>query len=201
MRVAAWSIALLLVFGLSIGVLGDARGAAQEATPTACPATTPEQNADLVRRYVDLVYNHHDPAAAAQFLADDFNRTNPARAHQNEPGTADDVARVQRSLTEFPDLFGRIDDLIATGDRVVVRMTVGGTQQGGFADWGAPPTGRPAEWSLIVIWRVACGKLAENWVEADRLTELRQLGIITDDELTTAGTPSVATPTLATPVS
>ncbi|HEU0115616.1 MAG TPA: ester cyclase, partial [Thermomicrobiales bacterium] len=72
------------------------------------------------------------------------------------------------------------------------------TQQGGFADWGAPPTGRPAEWSLIVIWRVACGKLAENWVEADRLTELRQLGIITDDELTTVGAPSVATPA-ATP--
>jgi hypothetical protein len=47
---------------------------------------------------------------------------------------------------------------------------------------------------MIVIWRVACGKLAENWAVAGRLTELRQLGIVTDDELSTVGTPTVATP-------
>jgi steroid delta-isomerase-like uncharacterized protein len=194
MRVATILVVLMSVFGVGLGRHATAQDATPEASPTACPATTPEQNADLVRRYIESVYDQHDPAAAARFLADDFNRANPTRAHQNEPGTADDVARVQRSLSEFPDLSGRIDDLIASGDRVVVRLTVGGTQRGGFADIGAPATGRPAEWSMMIIWRVACGKLAENWVVADRLTELRQLGIVTDDELTTAGTPTVATP-------
>jgi steroid delta-isomerase-like uncharacterized protein len=194
MRVAATLIVLVSIFGIGFGRGAIAQEATPGASPAACPATTPEQNADLVRRYVDTVYNQHDPAAAARFLADDFNRSNPARAHQNEPGTAHDVARVQRSLSEFPDLSGRIDDLIASGDRVVVRLTVGGTQRAGFADIGAPATGRPAQWSMMIIWRVACGKLAENWVVADRLTELRQLGIVTDDELTTVGAPTVATP-------
>ena len=47
----------------------------------------------------------------------------------------------------------------------------------------------------LVVWRVACGQLAENWIVQDNLTMLRQLGIITDEELATVGTPTVATPT------
>ena len=39
-----------------------------------------------------------------------------------------------------------------------------------------------------------CGQIVENWIVQDNLTMLRQLGIITDDELTTVGTPTVATP-------
>jgi predicted ester cyclase len=52
------------------------------------------------------------------------------------------VARVQRSLSEFPDLGGTIDDIFVSGDRVVVRLTVGGPLQGAFADLGAPASGR-----------------------------------------------------------
>jgi hypothetical protein len=44
------------------------------------------------------------------------------------------------------------------------------------------------------IYRIACGRLAEQWVVTDYLTMLRQLGIVTDEELATAGTPTVATP-------
>jgi hypothetical protein len=46
----------------------------------------------------------------------------------------------------------------------------------------------------ITIYRVACGQIAENWIVQDNLTMLRQLGVITDDELATVGTPTVATP-------
>jgi hypothetical protein len=42
---------------------------------------------------------------------------------------------------------------------------------------------------------VACGQSAELWIVQDNLAMLRQLGIVTDDELATAGTPTVATPT------
>ena len=44
------------------------------------------------------------------------------------------------------------------------------------------------------IWRVKCGQIVENWIVQDNLTMLRQLGTITDDELATVGTPTVATP-------
>ena len=45
-----------------------------------------------------------------------------------------------------------------------------------------------------VIYGVACGQIVENWIVQDNLTMLRQLGVITDDEITTVGAPTVATP-------
>jgi hypothetical protein len=60
--------------------------------------------------------------------------------------------------------------------------------------WDAPVTGQAMERESITIYRVACGQIAENWIVQDNLTMLRQLGIITDDELADARTPTVATP-------
>ena len=180
-RTGLFLIAFLLSHGLVVS-------SAQSAE---CPATTADENAAMVRSYVDEVYNKHTPEKAAKYLSDDFNRWNAARSHDNKPGTADDVARVKRSISEFPDLTGKIDDLISVGDRGVVRLTIGGTHEGRFKDLKAPASNRKAEWQAIIIWRIACGKLAENWVVADRFSELRQLGVITDDELATVGEPSV----------
>ncbi|MGZ5363503.1 MAG: ester cyclase [Mycobacterium sp.] len=43
-------------------------------------------------------------------------------------------------VSVYPDLHVAVDDLIAAGDKIVVRNTVTGTQQGEFM--GRPPTGR-----------------------------------------------------------
>jgi steroid delta-isomerase-like uncharacterized protein len=198
MRFQTIRAAVVFVLAVALGggdaLRSGAQGATPVASPPACPATSPDENKTLVRRYVDEVYNAHDAAAADAFLAEDFNRTNPAHPYRNEPGTADDVARIAESFTDFPDTRATIEDLIAEGDRVVVRLRIDGTQQDDFEDIGAPATGRRASWETVVIWRVAGGELAENWVVSDRLSELRQLGIVTDDELATVGTPTVATP-------
>ena len=110
---------------------------------------------------------------------------------QNQaPGNADDVARVESWLAAFPDLQIAIEELFATerhGRQLVIWR---GTQDGPLPQWGAPATGRPMERESLVVWRVACGQLAENWIVQDNLTMLRQLGIITDEELATAGTPT-----------
>ncbi len=140
------------------------------------------------------VYAARDPSRVDAFLADDFNRTNPARPSRNEPGNADDAARVERTFTEFPDAQHEIEAVLADGDQVTVLLRIRGTHEGDFADLGVAATGRQAEWNAVILWRVACGLLAENWVVTDRLTKYRQLGIITDDELATVGTPTVSTP-------
>ena len=46
----------------------------------------------------------------------------------------------------------------------------------------------------LAIWRVECGKLAEQWIVQDNLGMLRQLGVITQDEMADAAEPDVATP-------
>ena len=187
--------ALVLVTIVLVGCAPLLPAAAQDATPAAdCPATTPEENKALVRRYFEA-HNERNPAAVAELLSDDFVRNNVAFPQQDQPsGAADDVARVEAWLATFPDLQISIEELIAEGDIVMTYQVWRGTQDGPIPQWGAPATGRPMAREATSLWRVECGQLAEVSVVVDNLTMLRQLGIITDDELATAGTPTVATP-------
>jgi steroid delta-isomerase-like uncharacterized protein len=173
-----------------------ARQASPAASPAAdCPATSEEENAALVRRYLEEAYNGRNPEAVADLLADDFVRHNVAYPQPDQaPGTADDAARIEAWLTAFPDLHIAIEKLITADDTVVGWLIWRGTQQGPLQQWDAPVTGNAMERESIVIYRVACGQIAENWIVQDNLTMLRQLGIITDEELRTGGTPTVATP-------
>ena len=78
--------------------------------------------------------------------------------------------------TAFPDFHYTVEDEIAEGDKVVVRLTARGTQNGSFL--GMPPSGKQATWSEIHIARMSSGKVVEHWVESDTLGMLQQLGVI-----------------------
>jgi len=69
-----------------------------------------------------------------------------------------------------------IDEMIAEGDRVMVRWTFHGTQQGEYL--GIPPPGKPLTFSGIYIFRVSDGKIAEVWNLWDQFGEWQQLGIL-----------------------
>lgn len=79
-------------------------------------------------------------------------------------------------FTAFPDLQTTIEDLIAEGDKVAVRQTWRGTHTGNFL--GIPPTGKQVVFTSTEFYRVAGGKLAEEWVELDMLGLLQQFGAI-----------------------
>ncbi len=78
--------------------------------------------------------------------------------------------------TAFPDLERMIDDLIAEGDRVVARWSARGTHSGDFM--GIPPSGAVAESSGITVFRIADGRIAEEWSQSDMLGLLQQIGAI-----------------------
>jgi steroid delta-isomerase-like uncharacterized protein len=198
--VALFAVLLAVVLTVSAGGPGRlGPAAAHQASPAAspaagCRATTPEENKALVRRYFEA-HNERNPAAVAELLSDDFVRNNVAFPQQDQPsGAADDVARVEEWLATFPDLQISIEELIAEGDTVMTYQVWRGTQDGPIPQWGAPATGRLMAREATSLWRVECGQLAEVSVVVDNLTMLRQLGIITDEELATVGTPTVATP-------
>jgi steroid delta-isomerase-like uncharacterized protein len=193
--------AVLLAFLFAASALTPGRSgpvAARQASPAAgtpCPATSEEENAALVRRYLEEAYNGRNPALAHDLLADDFVRHNVGAPHRDQAqGNDDDVARVEEWLTAFPDLHVAIEKLITSEDTVVGLLIWSGTHDGPLPHWDAPVTGQVMERESITIYRVECGQIAENWIVQDNLTMLRQLGVITDDELATAGTPTVATP-------
>ena len=68
---------------------------------------------------------------------------------------------VKRHRTSFPDWHERVDDIVAEGDRVVIRFTSTGTHQGEFA--GIAPTGRKVSIQEVAIFRVVGGKIVEQW--------------------------------------
>ena len=69
-----------------------------------------------------------------------------------------------------------IEDVVAEGDKVVVRWTNAGTHVAEFA--GIPATGRSFTIAGIDIYRVANGSICEHWHVIDQLSMLGQLGLL-----------------------
>ena len=70
----------------------------------------------------------------------------------------------------------RVEDVIAEGDQVVVRLTESGTMSDSFM--GMPATGKSYTIGAVQICRLAEGKLAEMWGFRDSGSQMRQLGLL-----------------------
>lgn len=73
----------------------------------------------------------------------------------------------------FPDLKAHVDDVVAAGDRVAVRLSFTGTHAGDFQ--GFPATGRTIHYLSHEFYRVEDGVIAEEWICSDTSTLFRQL--------------------------
>jgi steroid delta-isomerase-like uncharacterized protein len=76
----------------------------------------------------------------------------------------------------FPDGRTTIDDIIAEGDKVVVRATMKGTHKGEFM--GIPATGKQVTISGIDVTRFVNGKSTEHWGQWDTLGMMQQVGVV-----------------------
>lgn len=128
-------------------------------------------NRALIQRYFADWANHGNVAAADELIAPDVTLINP-------PTTLRSLAEYKASMAAFhrgfPDLHFTIEDMVASGDRVVVRWKLRCTQLGEFA--GRPSSGRPVAITGTSSFRIADGKIREIWVNLDRLSMMQQLG-------------------------
>ena len=126
------------------------------------------------RRMYELI-NAGDVDGFAELLADDLVEHEEL---MGLPPTKDGVKQFFRMLMGgFPDLRMTPEDVIASGDKVVVRATATGTQQGGFM--GMPGSGKPMRVQLIDIMRFDDDGLAhEHWGVFDAMGMMQQLGAI-----------------------
>lgn len=67
-----------------------------------------------------------------------------------------------------------IDDLIAEGDRVVMRYTWRAVHSG--ESFGLTPTNSQVASGSLAIYRLANGRIVEEWEEHDTAGLMRQLG-------------------------
>ena len=129
-----------------------------------------EANKSIIRRRVEEIWNQGDLAIADELIADDYLSNGQTIGRE---GYKQFVAGVRAA---FPDLRLTLDDLVAEGDRVAVRYTGRGTHAGAFM--GIPPTGKRVTFTGIDLFRIAHGRMAEEWLMFDQLGLLRQLGVV-----------------------
>ena len=111
-----------------------------------------EENKAIIRQLVEEVLNRGNLFVIGELFAADFvDRSTP----DQPPGPDGVKAYVSLVLADFPDLHVSIDDLIAEGDKVVIRTTWRGTR----------PSGQQSARTMIQIFRLAGGKIAEEWNE------------------------------------
>ena len=130
-----------------------------------------------LRRIYDMI-NDGDFEGFGGLMADDFVE------HEETPGlspTKDGVMEFFRAYKAgFPDLRFDLQDMLASGDKVVGRVRITGTHQGEFM--GMPPTGRSIDVQAIDILRFSDDGLArEHWGVFDAMMMMQQLGAMPED--------------------
>jgi len=133
-----------------------------------------ERNKQLADRVWEDIWHQGDLSRINDLFTMDFVRHDPGGRELH--GTEQNRQFISGLRAAFPDLRFTTDDQIAEGDKVVVRYHFQGTHQGDFQ--GMPPTHKRVTYTGILIYRLADGKIAEQWTEFDLLGFLRQLGVI-----------------------
>ena len=134
-------------------------------------------NEELVRAACKAIWSEHDLDKADEYYAADFVPHYPSVGMAHVGPGPQGVKDLARSILEgFPDYHETVEDLVAEGDRVAVRLTLRATNTGPLPD--GTVTGRSVEFTDMTIVRIEDGKIAELWGLSDHLTLMTQLGAI-----------------------
>lgn len=130
---------------------------------------------DIVQRWIDAW--HKDDIERIDFrrlATDDFVRHDPNMGETQGPCGERELVLMYRAA--FPDLAFTVEHLVAEGDLIIAHLTARGTHRGELL--GIPPTEREVFVSVMDLFRVADGKIAEQWTVMDALGLMQQLGAV-----------------------
>lgn len=161
----------LVVVALCLGVGCDRLGTGSRLEEVAALAEREAENKTTVRRLLQEMdrgnFDIWDEVTTPDYIYH-FPST-------SEPLTREDHKETNRAFyAAFPDMRHVVEDIVADGDKVVVRLTNRGTHQGAFM--GIEPTGKEIAMSAISMLQLEEGKIVEEWIEADVVGLLQQLG-------------------------
>lgn len=153
---------------------GDAQlvQAAEVIADASLPPAQREAGLLAARRYATF-WNTGDERYARAALAFDFtDRTLPPGRAQGVPGP---LAASRFVRTAIPDLRADAQQMIVAGDRVTVHYRFHGHFTGQWA--GTQGRGQAVDFIATDIYRIANGRIADNWHIEDNLALMRQLGL------------------------
>ena len=133
-----------------------------------------ERNKRLIREVTDVVWNRRGVDRIPEFYSLDF--VGDYRPYALREGHDGIRAMVEGAWTAFPDYHEEVHEILTEGDRVVIHLTISGTQRG---QWGPlAPTGRRARFEEIAILQIRDDKILRQRGIVDNLSALRQLGVV-----------------------
>ena len=134
-----------------------------------------EANKRIVRQFIEAAFNQHQPEKAAEYLTPDM------KWHGGTLGTVEGRDQfkglIGAIVAALPDLRNVELDIIAERDIVAVRAAVDGTHKGDLL--GIPASGKHVRWDAVDVYRVADGKIAEEWAADDLLAFVYGVGAYT----------------------
>ena len=135
-------------------------------------ASTGNANVELIGRVYDEVWNQGNMSAVNELVSPSYVN------HDWPPGTLggrDGYKEVVKTFRDaFPDLVMTLDQTMAEGDRVAIRVTARGTHEGDF--FGFPATNKEVSFGGMVFTRVENEMIAEGWEITDQLALVQQIG-------------------------
>ena len=129
---------------------------------------TTDDNKALVRRFISEIFEQGRVESVDELCAEDF--IGHTWGDMDREGLKQTAARLSKSLS---DVHFTVEDEIAEGDRVAVRVTASARQVGEVG--GQPATGRSYTIGEIHIFRFRDGKVTEHWHQYDQLGRAKQL--------------------------
>jgi predicted ester cyclase len=125
------------------------------------PGLTPEEMKSFVRKHFDDFVNRKQSDVALKNFSEDF-------LDHDEPGGAVAGPLAAKTMMEhayqiWPDLHVRVEEILAEGDKVVVRNVWTATEKS---------SGKKIRFSGFVLWRFAHRKIVERWATLTPPTEI-----------------------------
>ncbi|GAB7093846.1 ester cyclase [Halolamina litorea] len=135
--------------------------------------TTTAENKRTARRVLEEVIGQEDLDAVDDIYTEDAVEHTPMGDISGHEGIRESF---RRNRDAFSDYTVTVEEMIAEGDTVAVRLTERGTHDG--AMMGIDPTGKEFEHQTMAFMRFEDGRVAEWWVLPDSLGLMQQLGVV-----------------------
>lgn len=133
---------------------------------------TIEQNKIIVTRLFEEMWLKGNLAVADELVATDYVLHN-GLLPPGRQGLKQSVAMLRDT---FPAFGGRVEDLVAEGERVACRWIRYSLHEGDFMDM--PGTGQEVTIKGTNIYRLVNNQVVEEWLEFDLFGLMRQVGAI-----------------------
>ena len=126
----------------------------------------------LIRRFYEEAWTRGEFGVIDHLFAGDYICSFPG----SPPGPEGERRHVAMMRATSPDLQVTVDDLVAEGETVMARLSLSGTDTGGFL--GRPPTGRRVTYWAVTVFRFTGDQVSACWAGADMLGLMIQLGVL-----------------------